>query len=82
MNLLTRKEYNKVSGIYSITNNINSKIYIGSTVSLYQRNRQHYNNLKKYKHANIILQSFVNKYGLDKLIFNIVEIINDKKILL
>jgi len=34
MILLNRKVYNKLGGIYSISNNINSKIYIGSTIRI------------------------------------------------
>lgn len=82
MNLLERRYYNNISGIYSISNTIDNRIYIGSTVSLYVRNRQHYNKLKNNKHDNIHLQGFVNKYGINNLIFNIVEIIEDKEKLL
>ncbi len=61
------------SGIYSITNSVNSRVYIGSTVCFKSRKRQHFNELKSDRHKNPKLQNFVNKYGLDSLTFNILE---------
>lgn len=70
-----------ISGIYSITNTINNKIYIGSAVCLKQRFTQHKSDLKKKKH-NKRLQNFVNKYGIDVLKFNVVELVEDINILI
>lgn len=81
MNLLTRKEYHKISGIYKISNSLNDMIYIGSAVNLYNRCRSHYNHLKNNNH-NIKLQTFVNENGLDVLKFNIIELVEDKNNLL
>jgi group I intron endonuclease len=81
MNLLARKDYNKISGIYKISNTLNDMIYIGSAVNLYNRCLSHYNNLKRKEH-NIKLQSFVNENGLDVLKFDIIELVEDKNILL
>jgi group I intron endonuclease len=65
-----------ISGIYSITNSINNKIYIGSAVCIKQRFIQHKSDLEKQKH-NKRLQNFVNKYGIEVLKFNIVELVLD-----
>lgn len=71
----------KQSGIYKITCIVNNKIYIGSAVNLKVRWKRHQNELKKNKHVNIILQNTYNKYGIDKFIFKIIEIVDDTNIL-
>lgn len=60
------------SGIYSITNSIDSRFYIGSTICFRRRFLDHRSSFKKKKHANPYLQSFVNKYGLETISFNIL----------
>lgn len=65
-----------ISGIYSITNSINNKIYIGSAVCIKQRFIEHKSDLKRQKH-NKRLQNFVNKYGIGVLKFNTVELVLD-----
>ena len=54
-------EYKGVAGIYKIINTRNNKCYIGSTVDLYKRANQHYNQLIKNKHVNKYLQASFNK---------------------
>lgn len=71
-----------VSGIYKITNNINSKIYIGSSVNLKKRFSSHISDLKNKKHRNIHLQRAWGKYGEDAFEFKILEYISDKEELL
>ena len=66
-------EKNK-SGIYCITTSINNRIYIGSTKNLSVRFSTHKRDLKAKKHGNVKLQNFVNKYGINKLSFNIIKI--------
>ena len=65
-----------VSGIYIIKNTINDKVYIGSAVCIKQRFIGHKNQFKKQRH-NDRFQNFVNKYGLDTLVFEIIEYVND-----
>ena len=62
-----------VSGIYAIENTIDNRVYIGSAVSLAHRKGTHFHQLKKQKHGNFHLQNFANKYGIDKLKFNVLE---------
>lgn len=60
-------------GVYAIVNLLNNKKYIGSTHSLRKRFRQHFNDLCKQKHPNIILQRAYNKYGSKHFGFIILE---------
>ena len=63
------------AGIYRITNKVNGNCYIGSSVDLQRRRRQHFNNLVNGVHVNSHLQNAYNKYGNDSLEFEIIEYI-------
>lgn len=63
------------AGIYKIKNKINGKIYIGSSLNLKSRIRQHKTDLKCKRHSNSYLQNSVNKYGLENFKFEVLEII-------
>lgn len=76
MNILG-KEYKDKSGIYKIINLINNKYYIGSTVDLNRRSKEHKTSLKKNRHYSIKLQNAVNKYGLDNFKIEIIKLIDD-----
>lgn len=78
MKKLEFKKYNKVSGIYKITDIINGKIYIGSSKNLYDRIRIHIMRLNHNNHSNILLQRFVNKYGINSLKLDIIELCDSK----
>ena len=60
------------SGIYKITNKVNGKFYIGSSLNIKQRWKYHRNNLKSGTHDNQHLQNSYNKHGKDKFIFEVV----------
>lgn len=60
-------------GIYSITNIINNKIYIGQSVEIEQRWKRHKRELNQNKHINEYLQRSWNKYGEDLFVFEIIE---------
>lgn len=62
------------SGIYKISNNINEKIYIGSAKNIKSRINVHRCYLLKNNHHSKRLQNHVNKYGIDSLIFEVVEL--------
>lgn len=64
----------KKSGIYKIQSTIEpEKFYIGSSVNLQNRKRQHYSMLKLNKHDATYLQNYYNKHGKESLIFHIIE---------
>lgn len=64
------------SGVYVITNIVNGKIYIGSSVNIKKRWTQHKYKLNKGAHANKYLQRAWNKYGVDKFEFIILNLID------
>ena len=57
------------SGVYQIKNVASGKMYIGSSVSVQQRFRQHKSALRRGKHQNSHLQSAWNLYGEQVFIF-------------
>lgn len=71
-----------IQGIYEILNTKTSKRYIGSTNNIYRRWCEHKRELNNNKHHSIKLQRSWNKTK-DKEIFkfNIIEIVNNDKIL-
>lgn len=50
-------------GIYAIHNTVNNKYYIGQSVNITNRWRQHRNSLNSNQHENSHLQAAWNKYG-------------------
>ena len=64
---------NIISGIYSIKNNINGKMYIGQSVHIYSRWSSHKSKLRKGIHGNPYLQNAWNKYGEDNFTFSIIK---------
>lgn len=61
------------SGIYSILNKLNGKIYVGLTEHLSSRKSTHFSLLRNNKHFNPHLQSSFNKYGESAFEFNVIE---------
>lgn len=65
--------YMRISGIYSITNLQNGKVYYGSSNNIEKRWNGHKSKLRKEKHSNPHLQSSWNKYGETSFVFNVEE---------
>lgn len=70
------------SGIYKIVNTVNDKLYVGSSVNMRHRCRNHALYLSRSTHANTVLQNAWNKYGAEAFIFDVVELVSDKDALL
>jgi len=62
----------KICGIYTITNKINGKIYLGQAIDIHYRWKTHLISLRKGKHRNIKLQNSWNKYGEDNFIHELL----------
>lgn len=73
---------NKISCIYQIKNNINNKLYIGSTKDYAGRISMHISQLNRNVHGNIYLQRAWNKYGSDSFSCSIVMLCNEDVLLI
>lgn len=60
--------------IYTITNKINNKKYVGITNNIVKREFDHFNDLKKQQHCSIKLQRAYNKYGKENFVFEWKEV--------
>lgn len=63
----------KMSGIYSITNELNGDRYIGSTNDFKRRLTHHRSDLRMQKHHSVILQRAYDKYGEHRFYIEILE---------
>jgi len=72
----------KRSGIYKIINKTNGKYYVGSSIDVNIRFRQHKLRLRKRIHDNPKLQSAYDKHGLDTFDFVLVEMVDVNQLLL
>jgi group I intron endonuclease len=62
----------KYGGVYEITNNVNGKRYVGSSVNIKKRWSQHKCMLRRGNHRNPYLQNAYNKYGADAFRYSIL----------
>ena len=60
-------------GIYMIRNTINDKLYIGKSVDVKKRFREHKHELRLGRHHNVYLQNAWNKYGEGAFEFLVLE---------
>ena len=60
-------------GIYKITNLVNKKVYVGSSVDVASREYKHFWMLKRGSHDNEYLQKSFNKHGRDNFIFEVID---------
>lgn len=66
--------YNR--GIYAIKSTIDNRVYVGSAKNFKKRFHRHLSDLRKNKHHSPRLQNFFNKYGMNSLSFNILEVVS------
>ena len=67
-------------GIYTITNKINNKKYIGQSQNIKVRWKNHKAELRHNHHSNTYLQNSWNKYGEHNFEFKIIEECNIEKL--
>ena len=72
----------KMIGIYKITNIVNKKAYIGSSIDINVRWQQHVNDLNNNKHINKRLQNAWNRYGQSNFLFEILQVLETEDKLL
>ena len=72
----------KQSGIYRITNRVNGKFYIGSTVNLPTRFAEHRHGLRHGLHRNPKLLAAWNKYGETAFCFELIESVQPTELLI
>ena len=61
----------KISGIYKITNIVNLKFYVGRSINVTRRLKQHLWDLRANRHSNPKLQNSFNKYGESNFTFEL-----------
>lgn len=64
-------------GIYKIENKLNNRLYIGESMNILKRWKEHKEDLNNNKHHSYKLQSDWNKYGESNFKFNLVAVIDD-----
>lgn len=62
-----------ICGIYAIWRIGTAECYVGHSIDLAKREREHWNDLKSDRHRSSRLQNSFNKYGLDAFVFQILE---------
>jgi len=68
-------------GIYQIRNIVNGRVYVGSAINIDRRWREHRIMLKRNLHSSIRLQHSWNKHGTTAFIFELLEYVEDRAIL-
>lgn len=71
---------NKISGVYMIHNLITDKYYIGESINIVQRIKNHYNNLWDNEHHNKDILGDMKKYGLYNFEIEIIHIIKERNL--
>ena len=67
------------SGVYSITNTTNGRVYIGSAKRFKQRYSEHCKTLEKGTHHNKYLQHDWNKCGSSVFVFEVLEVVEGEQ---
>jgi group I intron endonuclease len=63
----------KICGIYTITNLVDGKIYVGRSSNIKQRFYKHKRYARDNNHINLHLKNAFNKYGIDSFKFEVLE---------
>lgn len=66
-----------ICGVYKIVNNINKKVYIGQSINIKARWKDHINVLNRNESRCTLLQRAWNKYGQENFSFEILELCSE-----
>lgn len=61
-------------GVYKIVNNINGKTYVGQSINIKARWKDHINTLNRNDSHSVLLQRAWNKYGPENFSFEVLEL--------
>lgn len=75
--MISKKVQRHKAGVYKITNLVNGKKYIGSSINIYNRKHTHTTKLKNKKHPCKHLMFAYHKYGEDNFLFEVLEYCNN-----
>lgn len=67
-------DVDSLCGVYKITNIVNQKVYIGQSVSIQSRWKEHINSLRRGASRCTLLQRAWNKYGEESFVFEVLEL--------
>ena len=70
----------KISGVYKITNTITNDFYIGSSKDIKHRWAEHKCKSTWDRHPNSHLYKDMQKYGLDKFVFEVLAEVEENKL--
>ena len=70
----------KISGIYKITNTVTGDFYIGSSKDVKHRLTAHKCKSKWNEYPNNPMYLDMQKYGVDKFVFEILEVVEPEKL--
>lgn len=79
INKTKRENLPNLSGVYIITNIINNKVYIGSSIDIKKRVYRHFSDLVNNKHYNRLLQRAYNKYKEKSFIVSVLCVCDKKE---
>jgi len=72
----------RLSGVYEYSFKQGGRKYIGSSINLSKRHRDHIYSLKNNTHPNKDFQKDYNLYGIENLLYTILEIVDNLELLL
>ena len=70
----------KASGVYQIVNTITGDFYIGSSIDLERRKREHFNEYTWKQRPNMLLYKYMKQYGKDNFLFKPIWLCNPNEL--
>jgi group I intron endonuclease len=67
------------SGVYVARNTVSGRVYVGSSISIYQRWRKHREALRRGKHPSNLFQDSWNKHGEAAFVWEVLEDVPERE---